>query len=93
MKKIYVKNHDLGFFTAKPITVQRFNNIDGEQELVYCNHASSEIVEKETWPTIYSDQVMIFKTEVCDKTNCGAYRLEGDNYWEDSPIEGVHSDD
>ena len=86
--KIYVKIHDLGFWTAKPVTVQKF--FDGELE--YCDHAGAveetEHVEhpRVDEPDIIYDQELI----ICDK--CPAWRLAGDNYWEETPTNGKHEE-
>lgn len=87
--KIYVNNHDLGFFTTVPITVQRFwpankyMNID--KELLWCNHAGAEEYEGEDFFGV------VYSTLKCDK--CDAYRPQNSDMWEDSPSEGVHYDD
>lgn len=88
-KEIFVHNKDLGFWTQTPITAQRFELVDGELELVWCNHAGSESEEIES--SIINpngaDHVWYTMIEVCDK--CDAIKRPGDNYWEDAPIEGV----
>lgn len=91
MKAIYVKNKDFGFWTQEPISVKRMETIndEGEQEVVYCNHAGAEEREEqhETYRQDQEDIVYKSRMLVCE---CGAYKLEGDNYWQDAPVEGKH---
>lgn len=88
--KIFVNNKDLGFFTATSITVQRFAEIiDGERELIWCNHAGavSEKVENQIDRIDQPDITWTSYVLVCDK--CPAYKKEGEDFWEDAPFEGI----
>lgn len=91
MKTISVKNKDLGFWTQEPISVKRMETIndEGEQEVIYCNHDGAEEreVENETYRADQPDIVWTSRPLICE---CGAYKLEGDNYWQDAPVEGKH---
>lgn len=88
-KKIFINNKDLGFLTQEEVTVQRFEIVDGERELVWCNHAGAieESVENEMTNPNGHDITWWDKIVVCDK--CEAYRFVGDNEWRDAPEEGV----
>lgn len=88
-KHINVRSRDLGFFTQSPITAQRFDEVDGEQALVWCDHAGA-IQETDTveHPRIDEpDIVYDVELMVCDK--CPAWRRVGETAWEDAPEDGV----
>lgn len=87
MKTIFVKDKDLGFFTQTEIPVQRYETIDGEKTLVWCNHAGAEIeqVEKNSYNPDGVDDVWFETVHTC---TCGAVKWE-DNLWEDTPEEGA----
>lgn len=84
-KKIYVRNHDHGFWTEEPVTVKRKE--DGN--IIYCDHAGA--VEEEQENVMYRpdgrDIVWTSRALIC---GCGAYQLENDNYWQDAPVGGKH---
>lgn len=77
---ILIDNHDLGFLTAQPITVQCF---DGD-ELIYCNHAGAveEVQHNQINLVDQPDILWYSRVLLCDKANCGAYKREGDDCWE-----------
>ena len=88
---IKVNNKDLGFFTQTYITAQVFETINEDKYLSFCNHANAKI-EKIENQIDRADQPDICWTTsilVCDKPNCGAYRLEGEEFWQDAPSEGL----
>ncbi len=87
--QIFIKNHDLGFWTQNEITAQKFEKIDGEIELVWCNHAGATTEELEhcDYRSEGSDWVTKRYIRVCDK--CGATRDEYSNYWENAPEQGL----
>lgn len=89
--KIFVKSKDLGFFTQTNITVQRFEIVDGDRELVFCNHANAteEVVEHETFTPSGKEIVWAYKITTCDKSNCDAWKREGSSIWEDTPYRGA----
>lgn len=89
---ILVRNKDLGFFTQKDVTVQRFAKIDGEIELLWCNHAgaTSEEVENCDYKSEGTDWVTKQYIYACDK--CPATRDEYSTYWDDCPADGVYND-
>lgn len=79
--KVYVKSRDYGFFTSKPITVQ----VRRGGELVHCNHDGYQ-EDDHDFDIIRSDdtiRTVTNKYDVCDK--CYAYRLTGDEEWQDEP--------
>lgn len=83
--KILVRNYDLGFFTAEPVTVARYE--DGE--IVWCNHADVEEAT-DTHDVYLPDQPDItytVKLIVCKK--CSAHRNENETYWFNAPVEGA----
>lgn len=90
MQKIFIKNKDLGFFTEHPITAQKFQRVDGELELVWCNHAGAytDSIEVCDYKSEGNDWVTYDDVLVCDR--CGAFKRDYENYWEDCPEEGVY---
>lgn len=83
--KIDVQNKDLGFFTQSLITAQRRE--DGE--VVWCNHhgAVQETVENQIDRIDEPDITWKSSVLICDK--CSAYKLEGDDWWQEAPFEGI----
>lgn len=92
MHTIAIMNRDLGFFTEKPITAQRFEVVDedGTRELVWCNHAGAEVeeVENDIIRPEGIDSVYISRYLQCDK--CEAYKPEGTDHWHEAPNEGIN---
>lgn len=91
MKKIYIKNEDLGFWTETPITVQSFEIIDKDEiDLVWCNHAGA--IEEEHDGEVYNPNGTYHewtqRVIVCNK--CDAWRDALLDDWIDAPFEGVH---
>jgi hypothetical protein len=86
---VFVRNYDLGFFTQEPITVQKFEIEDDEPVVSWCNHAGaeSETVENQIDRIDEPDICWTSTIMVCDK--CGAYKLEGESWWQDAPFEGI----
>lgn len=75
--KIYIKEQDFGFWSEKPVTVQRVEKYTDEDEpytdVVWCNHDGSWIDEYEN-------------VEYCDK--CSAHRFNRNGLteeWQDTP--------
>lgn len=85
--KINVLNKDFGFLTEEAITVQRY---DFEGNLVFCNHAGAiEETASVDIPRIEQQDISFMVTTlVCDK--CEAYQRQGEDQWEDAPLEGKH---
>jgi hypothetical protein len=77
---IQVQEKDFGWFSQDAVTVQRFQNYEGERELVWCNHANHQEEQYIDWKGLTRIQI------VCDKCNA-AYGQDG---WEDAPEEGAH---
>lgn len=91
--KINVINKDLDFWTQQEIPVVKYGVMDdGEKELIYCNHAGAEeeTVHNEVPRIDGPDIEWNSKVLVCGK--CQAYKLDGDDYWQDAPFEGVHNE-
>jgi hypothetical protein len=89
--KIYVKDRDYGFLNQIEIPVVRREEVDeGVFDIVYCNHAGAEEVEEEhqTNNIDAPDMVWIVRALVCLK--CHAFKRDGDDYWQDAPVEGEH---
>jgi len=88
--QIFVKNRDLGFFTQNQITAQKFEKIDGEMELVWCNHAGAYTDRQEIcdYKSEGADWVTYENIQVCDK--CGATKGEYDSHWIGNPEQGVY---
>lgn len=75
--KVYVKLHDFGFWTSKPVTVQ----VKYKGELVSCNHDGC-FEDTFDHDIIHSDDTIttVWTTyEVCDK--CNAHRQLGEEEW------------
>lgn len=87
--QIFINNKDLGFWTQQEITAQRFELIDGDPELCWCNHAGAiqETVHNQIDRIDEPDICWTSTILVCDK--CPAWRKEYEPYWEDAPYEGV----
>lgn len=95
-KHIFVHNRDLGFFTQTPITVQGFQkNSDGEEELMWCNHANADAERIEVMAMEWDRELGYLPTGTawedcwkCDK--CDAYRFIDAKEWENAPFDGVY---
>lgn len=91
--KIYVKHHDFGFWTSKPVTVQvvdwHKDEGEGYKDVLWCNH-DGYFEDTFDHDIIHPDDTIttVWNTyEVCDK--CNAHRLVGEEEWQDAPFEGV----
>lgn len=96
MKQIYIKNKDLGWWSEQPITVQRFETIynedDFDKELVWCNHAGFEEKEVENEYHTPDARTLEWTDRILICPKCGAYKMVWDEYWQDSPIQGVYDE-
>lgn len=94
MKVIHIRNKDLGFFTQKEITVQRFASDIGadpdDKEMIWCNHAGAieDEIEQGIVRVDKPDIVWVERILECDK--CTAWKHENDDRWQDAPYEGIH---
>lgn len=78
MKTIQVR--DINFWGLDdPITAQVFQ----DDIMIYCNHANAqeETVHNQIDRVDQPDICWTSNVLTCDK--CGAYKLPGDNYWEE----------
>lgn len=85
-KKIYVRSEDFGWLSEKPISFQ-IKNLEGT--IVYCDHKGA--VETEEICEVYHagrDDYIDIKVKVLT-CKCGAYKKEGEKFWEDAPEDGV----
>lgn len=87
MKQIYVRSEDFGVFTQEEVPVVRR---DADNEITYCTHGGATLEEIQQQydridePDItWTDRLLICRA-------CKAWKLEGENDWHDSPIEGRH---
>jgi hypothetical protein len=90
--QIFVKNHDLGFWTQHEITAQKFEKIDGEMELVWCNHAGAitEELENCDYRSEGTDWVTKQYIHVCDKSLRPEMNIV--TIGENAPENGVYDD-
>lgn len=89
MKTILVKSLDHGYFTQSLVTVQRFERIDGDMEVVWCDHAGAQ-EEKQEVDSFYQDgeyQGQMVSITQCDK--CPAWCEVNDSVWNDAPQESL----
>lgn len=93
MGKVNIRNHDLGFWTEEPITVQIIDWHKDEEEpykdVLWCNHARAEEEEVHNEIPVVDGQDISWTDKVLVCMKCGAYRLPGNEYWENAPFEGV----
>jgi len=85
-KKIYVRSEDFGWLTEKPISFQVKN---AEETIIYCDHKGAEEVE-ETFEVYHAgrDEYVDINLKVLT-CKCGAYKKEGEKFWEEAPEDGV----
>ena len=83
--KIPVKSKDFGWWSQEPITVHRKE----DDTIIWCNHHGAVAETQENTIHRIDEPDIDWQTsvEICDK--CQAYKIEGDDYWQESPVEGV----
>lgn len=92
-KKIFVKAEDFGFWTQQEIPIVRYEQVDeDERQIVFCSHAGAELKEiEQEYPRIDQPDI-VWKDSLIICRKCGAWRLDGDNQWQNTPFEGRHDE-